>query len=181
MQRIYACAWSAEEYHATEGHRQVIPEPTCPRCQKAVKLQRHGAYPRWVISLMGLLLRLWIARFFCPACGHTISYLPEFALTYRPIAVETFEAFLEGKLQRADVRSFLDLLRTYRRRLDLFSAELIRTVGSGLGIPPPPSSASVWPWIKKAGEGWRPLTRRLVSRFKIGLFHRYDCHQPARI
>ena len=181
MQRIYRCSWSPEEYQTSEAHRQVIPEPTCPRCQKAVNLQRHGAYSRWVISLMGLLLRLWIARFLCPACRHTISYLPEFALTYRPIAVETFEAFLEGKLQRADVRSFLNLLQSYRRRLDGFSKELIRTVGSGLGIPPPPCSSSVWPWIKKAGEGLRPLTRRLVSRFKIGLFLRYVCHQPARL
>jgi hypothetical protein len=146
-----------------------------------VKLQRHGAYPRWVISLIGLLRRLWIARFLCPACRHTISYLPDFALSYRPIGVETFEAFLDGKLQRADVRSFLDLLRTYRRRLEAFSAELIRTVGSGLGMPPPPSCASIWPWLKRAGEGLRPLTRRLVSRFKIGLFDRYDCHQPARV
>ena len=181
MQRIYPSPWTPEEYEATEAHRQVVPDSACPRCQVAGTLQRHGTYERWIISVLGLLLRIGIARFLCPACRHTISYLPDFALTYRPIAVETLEGFLEGEHQRADVRTFFNLLQSYRRRLDWFSPELIRTVGSGLGIPPPPLSSSVWPWIKRAGEGLRPLTRRLVSRFKIGLFHRYDCHQPARI
>lgn len=180
MQRIYAYPSSADEYYATQAHLQVIPEPICPRCSHAVTLQRHGAYDRWVISLVGLLLRIWVARFLCSECRRTISYLPDFALTYRPIGPETFEAFLKGNDERRDVRTFRDLLHRYRRRLDAFSEELIRTVGAGLGIPPPPSYSSAWPWIKKAGEGLRPITRRLVSRFKIGLFLRYDCHQPAR-
>lgn len=118
MQRLYDYPSSADQYQATEAHLQVIPESICPCCFKPAKLQRHGAYDRWVVSLAGLLLRIWIARFLCSACRHTISYLPDFALTYRLAGVETFEAYLEGDHQRNDVQTLYDLLRRYRRRLD---------------------------------------------------------------
>lgn len=179
MQRLYVSPWTPEEYIASEAHRQIVPESTCPICQRAVTLHRHGAYLRWLATVLGELLRLWIARFLCPRCRHTVSYLPDFAFTYRVLQPDTFAAFLEGESARPDVRTFWDLLHGYQRRFQAFGAELIRTVGPGLGVAPPPSSRGLWPWLRKAGEGLRPLTRRLVTDFKIGLFKRYHCHQPA--
>lgn len=180
MQRIYRSPWTPEEYERQEGWRQIIPESTCSNCHQAVKLHRHDRYQRWVVTLMGHLLHLWIARFLCPVCRHTISYLPDFALTYRVLGPETLQRYLEGDLDRPDVRTFLDLCASYGRRIHDFAPELIRTVGAGLGVPPPRSLQGFWPWLKKAGKGLRPLTRRLVTDFKISLLKRYLCHQPAR-
>lgn len=181
MQRIYACPWNVDEYLNSEGYLQVVPDTVCPHCQKVAPLHRHGLYERWVISLLGVLRRIPIARFLCYVCRHTISYLPEFALTYRLLGVETFEAFLNNRLHRPDVQTYFNLLQTYRRRLDFFAPVLFRTLGSGLGMPPPAPPASAWPWLKKAGERLAPLTRRLTAQFRIGLFLRYQCHQPARL
>jgi hypothetical protein len=146
---------------------------------RGLKLHRHCRYQRWVVTLLGELLRIWIARFLCPLCRLTVSYLPDFALTYRVLQVQTFEAFLNCEIDRPDVWRFAGLLASYQHRLHQFSSELIRTVGAGLGLPPPRSSQGLWPWLKKAGKGLRPLTRRLVTDFKISLFKRYRCHQPA--
>jgi hypothetical protein len=179
MQRIYRSPWTAEQYQQQEGWRQIIRESICSNCRKAVKLHRHGRYQRWVVTLLGELLYLWMARFLCPLCRHTISYLPDFALTYRVLGPETFQAFLAQEIDRPDVRTFLDLCASYRRRLERFAPELIRTIGAGLGLAPPKASQGLWPWLKKAGKGLRPLTRRLVTDFKIGLLKRYHCHQPA--
>jgi hypothetical protein len=180
MQRIFASPWTPEEYVTTEAYRQIIPESMCPSCLRAVRLHRHARYQRWLVTLMAKLLLLWIARFFCPLCKTTISYLPDFAFTYRPLQPQTFQAFLDGQVDRADVRSFAEALWRYQRRAEAFATELIRTVGVGLlGRPPPRSLRGFWPWLKKASEGLRPLTRRLVTDFKINLFARYQCHQPA--
>jgi hypothetical protein len=179
MQRIYRSPWTPEHYVASEAHRQIIRESSCPRCLRTVRLHCHGRYSRWVISCLGKALLLWIARFFCPLCKGTISYLPDFAFTYRALQPDTFQAYLDGQIDRPDVRSFTELLRRYQRQLEGFSQELIRTVGVGLGRPPPRSSRGLWPWLKKAGEGLRPLTRQLVTEFQIGLFKRYHCHLPA--
>ncbi len=179
MQRLYCSPWTAEEYERQEGWRQIIPESTCSNCQAAVKLHRHGRYQRWVVSLLGKALYLWVARFLCSLCRHTISYLPDFALTYRLLGPETVQGFLEQEVDRPDVRTFLDLCTSYECRLRRFAPELIRTVGAGLGLAPPRSLQGLWPWLKKAGKGLRPLTRRLVTDFKIGLLKRYHCHQPA--
>lgn len=181
MQRIYRWAGTAEIYEQQEGWRQIVPESICAYCRKAVSLHRHGRYQRWVATVLGRLLYLWIARFLCPRCRHTISYLPDFALTYRVLGPQTLQRFLNHQMERPDVRTFLDLCATYERRLYRFAPELIRTVGAGLGLSPPRSPSGLWPWLKKAGKGLRPLTRRLVTVFKIGLLKRYRCHQPARL
>lgn len=180
MQRIYHSPWSAEEYQKQEADGQIIPESTCANCRQAVKLHRHGRYQRWVATLLGELLYLWIARFLCPLCRRTISYLPDFALTYRLLGPETLQRYLQRELDLPDVRTFLGLCASYERRLHRFAPELIQTVGAGLGLAPPRSLRGLWPWLKKAGKGLRPLTRRLVTDFKIGLLKRYHCHQPAR-
>ncbi|MBI4621968.1 MAG: hypothetical protein HY736_01960 [Verrucomicrobia bacterium] len=81
MQRIYLTALSPEEYIATEAHRQVTADIVCPRCGKG-RLQRHGKYGRGITGLLGQLLWLLVARFICGVCDHTVSYLPNFALSY---------------------------------------------------------------------------------------------------
>jgi hypothetical protein len=178
MQRIYPSPWTPEQYIQGEAHRQIIAESICPICHSATSLQGHGYYWRYLISLVGEVLRIWVARFLCPLCRRTVSYLPDFVLTYRAIQTKTFAAFLDGERQRPDVRSFTDLLRGYQLQLEAFGPELMATVGMGLGRSPPRSPRGLWSWLKRAGDGLHLVTRRLVTEFRVGLFRRYQCHQP---
>lgn len=179
MQRLWACAMTPEVYQRTEGHRQVQAESRCPRCGSFEGLQRHGTYARWVTTLVGVLIRLLVARFLCPQCRRTISYLPDFALSYRLVHLESFQAYLEGDLQRRDVQTWQSLLRSYERRLHQWAPRLIRTVGPALGRAPP-EPAGVWSWLKGACGSLPAATRQLVRGLRISLLNRYQCHQPAR-
>ena len=179
MQRIYRSPWTVEEYIATEAHRQIVPESSCPGCRNAVHLHRHARYQRWLVTVLAQYVLIWVARFWCPLCHITISYLPDFVATYRPTQWESLEAFLEGRMDRPDVYRFVERLQAYRREAENFCPELFRTVGSGLGRAPPRTARGLWEWLKKAGDGLRAITRKLVTDFKISLFKRYRCHQPA--
>jgi transposase-like protein len=179
VQRIYPCELAPEQYVQSSAHQQVIPESVCPRCGQAGPLHRHGTYARGLTNLLGQVLLLLIARFLCPACRRTLSYLPSFALSYRLVAAPTVQAFLEGEHQRRDVQTWWTVLRSYRRRMEAFAPELIRTVGAGLGRAPP-APAALGPWLKKACGSLQAATRQLVTEFRITLFARYQCHQPAR-
>lgn len=179
MQRIFSSPWTPEEYVASQAQRQIIPDSVCPSCERPTSLHRHGCYARWVVSVLGALWRLLIARFFCPLCRRTISYLPDFVLTYRLVGPDSFAAFLDERHDRDDVRRWWTLLASYRRRFEAFSGELIRSVGAGLGLAPPLAIEGLWPWIKGAGDSLATVTRRLVTTFRIGLLRRYQCHQPA--
>ena len=178
MQRIYATALTPEQYVATEGHRAVRAEVVCPRCGKNCGLHRHGVYERGITGTLGQVLRIAVARFLCLACRRTVSYLPDFALSYRLVRVATFEAFLEAQPERVDVQRWQTVLTDYRRRLRRHAAVLWRTVGCGFGRGPPTDGA-VWPWLKEACGGLASAARRLVAQFRITLFERYQCHQPA--
>lgn len=180
MQRIYFTALTPEGYIASEAHRQVIADPICPQCGKG-RLHRHGTYGRGITGLVGQLLSLLVARFICGVCGHTVSYLPSFALSYRLVQVATFEAFLDGMIDRVDVQRWQSVLADYRRRMMRFAVVLVRTVGCGFGRAPPAEGGAVWSWLKGACGGIESATRLLVATFKLTLFRRYQCHQPAEV
>ncbi len=73
-----------------------------------------------------------------------------------------------------------ELLQSYRRRMLAFAGEVIRVVGSGLGLSPPPPPG-LWPWLKEACGGLAAVARQLVTLFRITTFKRYQCHQPSRL
>lgn len=179
MQRLWSCPLTPEVYHQSEGHRQVRPEVRCPNCGSPAGLQRHGTYARWITTLVGTVLRLLVARFLCRRCQRTISYLPDFALSYRTVHAETLQAYLEGERARRDVQTWQSVLRSYARRLQEWAPTLIRTVGAAFGRAPPQPSR-LWPWLKRACGDVRAATRQLVTVFRISLLNRYQCHQPCR-
>jgi transposase-like protein len=179
MQRIHPCELTAEQYIATEAHRQVRAGTVCPRCGKSGPLHRHGVYKRGITGALGQVLCILIARFLCLACRGTVSYLPSFALSYRLVQAATFEAFLEGKFGRRDVQTWQTLLQQYGRRMARYAVDVFRIVGCGLGRAPP-AAAGVWPWLKTACGSLSSATRQLVTVFQITPFKRYHCHQPAR-
>ena len=178
MQRVYPCALSPQDYQQIQAHRAVRAEAVCPRCGAAAGLHRHGSYQRWITDKLGGWLRIWIARFWCRACRRTVSYLPDFALPYRLVAVASFAAYLDGRDQERAVQCWQARLREYRRQMDGFATQLVRSVGCGLGRAPP-GDGQLWPWLKEACGSLGAAARELVSTFQIGLFKRYQCHQPA--
>jgi transposase-like protein len=178
MQRIARCELTPEQYVETEAHRQIRVESVCPRCGKPGPLHRHGSYARGITSSVGKVLCVLVARFLCLACGGTVSYLPEFALSYRLVQAGTFEAFLDGRMERDDVQRWQSVLQDYRRRMAAFAAYVWRIIGCGLG-PAPPDDGHLWPWLKEACGGLAPAARQLVAEFRLGLFGRYQCHQPV--
>ena len=180
MQRIYPVSLSPELYQAQEAHRQIVPETTCPACCRCDSLHRHGSYSRWVTCSVGRAISIIVARFLCSACRSTISYLPDFALSYRLVNAQTVDAFLQGDLQRDDVRRNEEFLQTYKRRILAFAPVLIATVGAGLGVAPP-ERPPVWGWIKKACGSLTAAARQLATDFRITLFHRYQCHQVPQV
>jgi transposase-like protein len=177
MQRILPWGQTPEAYWASEAHREVRAETSCPRCAGGGPLHRHGTYARSITDTLGRVVRLLVARFRCAACRRTVSYLPEFALSYRLVQAATFEAYLDERYERPDVQRWTTLLAAYGRRVRRFAAELGRTIGCGLGQAPP-ATGRLWPWLKEACGGIGPATRRLVAEFKVTLFQSYQCHQP---
>ena len=179
MQRIYRCEMSAEGYVASEGHRQVRLEQVYPRCGRAGRLHRHGNYRRGITGAIGQIVMIMVARFLCLKCRRTVSYLPDFALSYRLVAAGTFEAFLDRKRSRLDVLKWEPLLQEYERRMNAYRLSLWRTIGHGLGGSPPVREGP-WPWLKEACGGLGSAACRLVNEFRTSLFRRYHCHQPAK-
>ena len=114
MQRIYPSPWTVEEYIAQKAHEQIVPESACPVCRQATPLHWYARYERWVAAL-GKYVLIWVARFLCPRCRKTISYLPDFVAPYRAVQWDTLQAFIEGQVERPDVRRLWDRLRLYRR------------------------------------------------------------------
>jgi len=92
------------------GHRQVIAERRCPRCERSGRLHRHGVYGRGVTGTAGQIMVILVARFLCLVCGRTVSYLPSFALSYRLVGAATLEAFLDGARERRDIARWESLL-----------------------------------------------------------------------
>ena len=178
MQRVIAVPWSPEQYVAEEAHDLIVPESVCPNCATPTTLHVHGTYQRWFLTTLAVLLRLTIARFLCPECRITISYLPEFCLSYRALGPDSFAAFLDGHHARKDVRHFVSHLKAYAAALLDFAPVRILTVGSGLGLARPAPPREVWPWLKEAGDSLAAVTSQLVGTFRVGLFRRYQCHQP---
>jgi len=180
MQRIYPCELTAEAYVASEAQRQVMAERVCPRCGRPGRLHRHGNYRRGITGGIGQIVTIWVARFLCLGCRRTVSYLPNFALSYRLVAVGTFEAYLDGMRARRDVRRWEALLQEYERRMNAYRVALWRRIGHGLGGSPPVGEGP-WPWLKEACGVLGSAACRLVNEFRTSLFKRYQCHQPAKV
>jgi transposase-like protein len=177
MQRNFHSFLTPEQYIEREGHREVRAEAICPICGHGT-LCRHGTYGRGITARAGAMLGILVARFLCGLCERTVSYLPSFAFAYRVVQAASFQAYLEGKLDRPDVRRWEEVLRTYRRRMLKYSREVVRVVGCGFGRAPP-KPEGLWPWLREVCGGLEAATHQLVTNFKITVFRRYQCHQPA--
>jgi hypothetical protein len=179
MQRLWPSPVSPEEYLKNKLYLEVEPEALCPLCHTYCGLPYHAHYERWVTGLLGTFLYIPVARFLCKILKRTVSYLPDFALTYRWVNCNTVQSAFDGQTDRVDVRRNLDHCLRYWRLFEAWVPSLLETIGSGLGRAPP-QAQKLWPWLKKTCGSLTSATRELVTSWKITLFARYRCHQSAR-
>ena len=130
MQERFFAHCTASEY-AAQGRGYAYPWPKrfrCPNCGVRSRLRRHGFYSRYYLGLeyQG---RIEIRRYYCKACGQTVSELPWFCqgrFQYAPWSILWLIAETGRRSMEAVARSARDaglecmtrqLLNFYRRRL----------------------------------------------------------------
>lgn len=83
MQIIFTVLGGLEEY-INKGKKYPFPAAPVRRCHnnncnKIVRFKKHGFYQRYLITEF-FKDKIFIRRYICPLCGHTLSYLPSFCL-----------------------------------------------------------------------------------------------------
>ena len=155
MIRIHNFKLGVYEYH-TRGKQNIYPDlKNCPQkdCLYSGRLWHHGFYSRNAIGLKGFY-RIYIKRYRCPYCGHTVSLLPNFLaphFQYTLLAIFTCLhalGVLEKTLkQAADSTGIYSMgyqhAAFYRNRL-LENKNLCLSVLFGLGITNKKPFISFW-------------------------------------
>ena len=78
MQIIVDVLCSPAKYVISNLDKVLSPLPRCPRCKKG-KPHKHGLYRRFCVDGFRTL-RVPVRRYYCPACGVTVSLLPSFCV-----------------------------------------------------------------------------------------------------
>jgi len=171
----------AEQYVADDFQRQMRPPARCPHCSSLRRLWALGYYARNVSRLQTTMTMLiLIRRFYCTACGKTVSLLPSFVQPYRLVQNATIESFFLGMLQSRDVRWWIELLRRYKKRFFAWIPEIDFVLGRTLPRSPPRTSIDEWRSVISAKYGnVEASTLHFVAAFQITLFGRYRCHRPS--
>ncbi len=80
--QIYFTVKEGINIYIQMGKNYPFPPPPltrCHNCRKTVQFKKHGFYGRFLVTTI-FKDKIYIRRYICPACGHTISYLPSFCL-----------------------------------------------------------------------------------------------------
>jgi hypothetical protein len=113
----------------------VFPRPqVCPHCQAAGRMIGHGFYQRKALTQQHIYL-VRIKRWYCTACGRTVSLLPSFLLCFRWYVLEViyqvvmarFELAVSwGRVMRRCTRKGAPSGRTVRRWCHVFAQQAAR-------------------------------------------------------
>ena len=99
-----------------------FPRPgVCPNCQAVNLFTGHGFYRRKPLSATQVY-RLWIKRWYCTACHHTLSLLPSFLLRYRHYLLDVIQTVVVTRFE--DGASWAQVAR----RCSVESAPSLRTM-----------------------------------------------------
>jgi len=123
MQHIFTAKGTFDEYISL-GKKFPFPAAPMKRChnlacKKIVQYKKHGFYDRYFISVV-YRAKIFIRRYICPICGHTISYLPHFCLPGFIHALEHVFGYIYAVFWRdGTIKSALDKLSVNNPGLDL--------------------------------------------------------------
>jgi hypothetical protein len=109
MQIIQVLSLSPEQYVQQEYHRRIRPPENCPYCLHPHSLKALGYYARFITALLAQVLSIWVRRFLCRHCRHTVSCLPGFAQPYRLVNTPTVQAAFHGENHRPEVQRWKSL------------------------------------------------------------------------
>jgi hypothetical protein len=76
-----------------------FPRPeVCPHCHAVNVFISHGFYPRKPLSATQVY-RIWIKRWLCKVCRHTLSLLPSFLLRYRHYLLDVIQSVVVTRFE----------------------------------------------------------------------------------
>ncbi len=175
MQKVIRIEMSPQEYSELSPHQVMSAPLECGICGRVGRLHRHGKYERW-LQLALKLLKIAVARFLCPGCGGSTSCLPDFALSYRLMEIETVDLYFRAESRRRVHFAFGDLLRGYLRRWEEWWPDLRKRVGCYFGRLCIRDPCGGWEGLAGRAGGIAAANRVLVEKFGISLFGQYAIH-----
>jgi len=151
-----------------------------PACLRGClgRVHRHGCYPRYAHPSGTDTFD--VQRFWCPACGLTISVLPAERVPYRPLAGGRLESFFN---QQAEVGSGPDpppelleagCLRRAWTRFQTRAAVLKEALGL-LIANTTNSAAALWKQMRLAKGALEKILLYLAQSHKCSLLGDYRC------
>jgi len=116
----------------------IFQRPTmCPHCGADHSFVGHGFYPRKPLDAQQAYL-IWIKRWYCTACQHTLSLLPSFLLRFRHYLLEVIQAVVVARYEKAHSYRQVAIqcgpqgapsLRTVKRWCQSFAAQAPKWLG----------------------------------------------------
>lgn len=164
---IYECNYSVVDYEM-RGRKNDFPElDQCPRCKARNRLKRHGFYDRNAIE-RDVLYRIPICRLLCPACGKTVTLLPDFLIPYYQHTIHTVVMRLKEKVVEGFRHGYRQLVRLYVKRFfsQLTSIQMFFREEGWLGkSPPDPKEKAIKCLEMILDFGESPFLRRSQGQF----------------
>lgn len=120
--QIYFTVKESIEKYVELGKNYPFPPPPirrCHQCNKTVQYKKHGFYKRYLITTF-FKDKIFIRRYICPLCLHTISYLPNFSLPRFIYAAEHIFTYIYNTfLHTGTLKSCLDKLNALHKGLNI--------------------------------------------------------------
>jgi hypothetical protein len=85
--------------YVTHFPQLAFPRPqVCPACHAVDIFIGHGFYLRKPVSPTQIY-RVWIKRWYCKACHHTLSLLPSFVLRFRHYLLDVIQSIVVARFE----------------------------------------------------------------------------------
>lgn len=181
MQIIFPFSGTPEEYVAGAAHKEVLPPPVCPACERRGCFESLGYYTRG-LNCAGSsgVMPIVIRRFRCIHCRISVSLLPNFAQPYRLVRNEVIQKFFDGESDDGDMQRWDYLLRRYMRRFCQWFPDLLVRTEIRSGRSPPGNFVGFWKLFTNSWGTLEAATNRLIRDFCITAFGAYRCHMLPR-
>lgn len=120
--QIYFTVEEGVEKYVEMGRDYPFPPPptlVCHHCKRLTEFKKHGFYKRFIITI-SIKDKVYIRRYICPHCKHTVSYLPSFCLTRFIYGIEYIFDYIYQAFNTTDsLKACLDKLNATYKGLNI--------------------------------------------------------------